>query len=334
MTPMLQSPKQIAPIEKAVGDGVVMLKSGFEGRRFEDGIINETYRVDRPEGPQVLKVYHPKNRANAEKEAAMLAALQGSLPVPRLGAHGDVLVPGRTALLMEYFPYPNARQIRPRLAKDFYISAAETLGIIHAEKVTRSLQTSLTSWNKRHIGVERVQPFDQFCQQAESWLHTLARDGAASVAELAVLFNRMQRHARFFCDSALAVVHGDYSMANLLTDGTRVSAVLDFERMTIGDPGWDLHYFSQIIVDAGLSSTFVTAFLAAYERVLGLPPYFEERRNFYRYYRGFQRAIRHRYIALQRKAPDRAAEQKIYRFLKNLVDYSDPWLSSGERGIL
>jgi aminoglycoside phosphotransferase (APT) family kinase protein len=45
-------------------------------------------------------------------------------------------------------------------------------------------------------------------------------------------------------DVAPALVHGDYRIGNCLTDGGRVSAILDWELSFVGDPRFDLGYMS------------------------------------------------------------------------------------------
>ena len=43
-------------------------------------------------------------------------------------------------------------------------------------------------------------------------------------------------------ESAPAVVHGDYKLDNVIVDGARVAAVVDWEMSTVGDPRADLGY--------------------------------------------------------------------------------------------
>jgi len=329
-----QSPQHDLLMQGRAGSGVTAFELGFEGHRFEDGIVNETYRIDSPDGPTVLKVYHPKNRAHAEKEASVLLALQRSVAVPRPLAWGDGIVQGRTALQMDYWPHPNARLLRRQLADSFFASAAETLGRIHTDKAARDVWPMLADWSQRHLGTKCVQPFEQFCRQVEGWLQKLQQEGADSANLLSVLLSRMLNHQRFFPAAAGTLVHGDYSLPNLLTDGRTVLAVIDFESTTISDPSWDLHNFGQTILDTGFSGAIADAFLATYDKAFGLPAFFEERRNFYRYYKGFQLAMRHRYRARLGNQPAEASDPKLDRLLTGLLEYSDAWLSSKERGVL
>lgn len=83
-------------------------------------------------------------------------------------------------------------------------------------------------------------PGDYNRRQLTRWSDQVARDGEAPAA-LHELTERLgdvlpvQRHHR--------VVHGDYRFGNLLLKDSRISAVLDWELSTLGDPFVDLAYF-------------------------------------------------------------------------------------------
>ncbi len=310
-----------------------VLSTDFGMHRFKDGLANETYKVDTQDGPQVLKVYHPKRQAYAEKEAAVLITLRDHVPAPEVEAWGDALVRGRTALLMEYLPYLNAREMGPRWIDAFYISAADILGGLHGAGQSQAVRTLLASWSRRHLVTVRIKPFEHYYSQAQEWLKILEREGLTLVAQLAVLLERMRNHDEYFNRSESSFMHGDYAPKNLLTDGTQVAAVIDYEKAVIGDPNYDIHYFGQVVVDHISSMAAANLFLNRYEQTYGLPAYFEERRNFYRYYRGFQRTFRYRNSLLLNR-PTGDSQEKLHRFLQSLVEYSDPWLSHKKRGVL
>ena len=310
-----------------------MLNSGSGIHRFEDGLANETYKVDRQDGPLVLKVYHPKRNAYAEKESAVLIALRDHVPVPEVEAWGDTLVRGRTALLMEYVPYLNAWQMRRRLKDSFYVSAAEMLGRLHRAGHLKTVRTSLVEWSRRRSVTVRIQPFEHYYGQAREWLRILDREGATMAAPLAVLLDRMHNHEKYFDKSEDSFLHGDYTPQNLLTNGSQVVAVIDHEKAAIGDANYDVQYFGQVIVDHLSSTTASNLFLKSYEQAFVLPVYFEERRNFYRYYRAFQRTFLYRNNMLLER-PTEDSQEKLHRFLQSLIEYSDPWLSSRKKGVL
>ena len=316
-----------------VGITSAVVESELGIHRFSGGLANETYKVDSQAGPRVLKVYHPKKQANAEKEATVLMALRDYVRVPEVEVWGDAIVPGRTALLMEYLPYLNASEIWQLLTQSFYVNAAEMLGRLHSAGQSLTLQTVLVEWSRRHLATERTGPFDQYYCGTQKWLQVFEREGMTMTPLLVVLSQRMRHHEKYFAKAKCSFIHGDYTLTNLLTDGTHVVAVIDPEKAQIGDPSYDVHYFGQIIVDHGAPNSAANIFLKTYDQTVGLPPYFEERRNFYRYYRAFQRTFRYRNdMLLKRPADD--SQEKLTRFLTSLVEYSDPWLSSRKMGVL
>jgi Ser/Thr protein kinase RdoA (MazF antagonist) len=320
-------------MENPVVTKAIVLNTDLEKHRFKDGYANDTYKVDGQAGSRVLKIYHPKRQMNAEKESAVLMALRDHVPVPGVEAWGDTLVRGRMALLMEYVPFLNARQMRRQLTDSFYISAGETLGKLHRAGHSRASRTALIEWSRRHLGDARVQPFEQYYGQAREWLQILHRERVTMAAPLAILLDRMQNHGKYFGDSEDSFIHGDYTPKNLLTDGVQVVAVIDHEKTAFGDPNYDVQYFASVIADHISSMTEANLFLNSYEQAYMLPAYFEERRNFYRYYRAFQRTFRYRNDMLF-KRPTEDSQEKLHLFLQSLVEYSDPWLSSRKEGVL
>ena len=73
-------------------------------------------------------------------------------------------------------------------------------------------------------------------------------------------------------DCSRGLVHGDYGLNNLLIDNERVSAILDWEFMHIGNPAYDLGYFYYMAE----SLTSWQDFLEAYREAGGTLPSQEE----------------------------------------------------------
>lgn len=67
-------------------------------------------------------------------------------------------------------------------------------------------------------------------------------------------------------DGAMTVIHNDYGPHNILVDGDRISAVLDWENARLGDPAEDLSYFIQA-AGAGVEAENV---VKIYEEMTGL----------------------------------------------------------------
>lgn len=73
----------------------------------------------------------------------------------------------------------------------------------------------------------------------------------------------------------VGLVHGDYRAGNMLFDGSRISAVLDWEFATLGDPGYDLGWVccpsNRMGSDLVCMLLPEEEFLANYERHAGIP---------------------------------------------------------------
>ena len=66
------------------------------------------------------------------------------------------------------------------------------------------------------------------------------------------------------------LVHIDYWPGNVLWDGDRISAVVDWEEAAYGDPGIDVAYARMEIVLSGMEAV-ADEFLATYEAAAGRP---------------------------------------------------------------
>lgn len=112
-----------------------------------------------------------------------------------------------------------------------------------SEQVAATIEESFASW-------EALQRPSPLFETAFKWL----RDNVAVM------------------DRSRGLVHGDYSLHNILVEGSRVSAILDWEFAHIGNPAYDLGYF----YDQAASLTTWQEFLDAYQAAGGSLPSAEE----------------------------------------------------------
>jgi aminoglycoside phosphotransferase (APT) family kinase protein len=63
----------------------------------------------------------------------------------------------------------------------------------------------------------------------------------------------------------LTLLHGDYRLEHVIAEGTRVRAILGWERAVLGDPRLDVGYASAVLGAYGLtlSNQFLDAYLTA-----------------------------------------------------------------------
>ncbi len=236
----------VAEVEKWVESHVDQLSPPFRWVRLEGGHSNLTYRIEdkngqkavirRPPLGQLLPKAHDMGREWAiisalGKTSVPVAPALGFCPGPEVtGAHFYImgLVGGRALYSAEDTLGWVPEDKRKELAESFITVLAnlhsldpDSIGLEGLGKkenyIGRQLKTWYRSWNS---SVEAAQYDD-------SRLHEMQRFLSANIPE--------QGPAR--------VVHGDYGLHNCLVgSNSRISAVLDWEISTLGDPLADLAY--------------------------------------------------------------------------------------------
>lgn len=166
------------------------------------------------------------------REARILAALADTdVPVPRVVGTGTT-PSGSPFLVMERVAgaplesETDARVLAPGERRELGVAVAETLGHLHRLDPARlGIAASSSPYLVRQL--RRV---------SAAW----ERVGAASRHDRdwqAVCRGLSQRLPQ---RSPEVIMHGDYRLSNLLVSGGRITAVLDWELCTVGDPFADL----------------------------------------------------------------------------------------------
>lgn len=217
------------------------------------GKSNLTYAVDvgtahqwivrRPPLGHVLATAHDMNR-----EFRVMSALRKtSVPVPRtIGLCRDQAVLGATFYVMERCPgtpYRRAEELealgerRTRIISERLV---DTLVSLHA---VRPSEVGLADFGR---------PKGYLSRQVVRWGEQLEASSSRDLPEARELHRRLSR--RVPQEGSTAVVHGDFRLDNILVDtDDTVTAVLDWEMATLGDPLSDL------------------ALMLTYHRLCGLP---------------------------------------------------------------
>ncbi|WNG83555.1 phosphotransferase family protein [Mycobacterium sp. ITM-2016-00316] len=166
------------------------------------------------------------------REAGILRALSGSgVPVPRLVGTGTS-PEGSPFLVMERVAgaalenEQDAHALTPAQRRDLGVSVAATLATLHRlDPDILGIEVSRSPYVARQI--RRVTAaWDLVCTESRhdrDW--RAVRDGLAE---------RMPQAG------PPAIMHGDYRLSNLLVSAGRITAVLDWELCTVGDPLADL----------------------------------------------------------------------------------------------
>lgn len=205
------------------------------------GQSNPTYFLHFGDRKLVLRKQPPGELAPSahavDREYRILTALQDSaVPVPRpLLYCDDRAVIGTLFYVMDCVdgtvePEAALPARSPDERRAIYLSAAETLGALHA-----------LDWRAAGLGdYGREGAF--FERQLARWTRFWREQGLGGNADLDAVIGWLE--ANMVDDATSTISHGDYRFANLILSPTRpaVAAVIDWELSTIGHPFFDLGY--------------------------------------------------------------------------------------------
>tara|TARA_R110001592_G_scaffold363372_2_gene686174 strand:- start:36290 stop:37303 length:1014 start_codon:yes stop_codon:yes gene_type:complete len=212
-------------------------------RELSGGNSNVTLLVETDRGKLVLRTppadtISPSAHRGVEREARIMAALQGHAPVPEvLGWCGESEVIGRPFALIEYI---DGLSITAQLP-DAYdgVSAVNALG----EQLVDALAAiAIAPWQELELA-DFGNPENFLQRQIERWMKLRSKGGVRELPQVAALGQWLLDNVP---ESApVGIVHGDYHLDNTLCSAARpdLLAVIDWEMATIGDPLTDLGLF-------------------------------------------------------------------------------------------
>lgn len=205
------------------------------------GQSNLTYLVRDQDGRRWVLRRPPLGRLLASahdvaREARILTALEGTaVPTPRVfGLTEDAAVSDVPLLLMEFVDglvvdtMPVARSLTPERRRAIGLSLPRTLAKIHAVDLEAAGLTGLAGHK----------PYAQ--RQLKRWSGQWERSRTRELPALEDLTRRLA--AAVPEQRELTLVHGDFHLRNVITayDGGEVTAALDWELSTLGDPLADM----------------------------------------------------------------------------------------------
>ncbi len=220
---------------------------GFRGplttTKFKGGQSNPTYRIDAASGVYVLRRKPPgallASAHAVDREFRVLRALHGdAVPVARpLHLCMDEAVIGSMFYVMEHvdgriFWDPALPGLAPAERAARYEEIVRVLAAIHSVDVAA---TALSDYGR---------PGNYFARQTARWSEQYRASQTQAIAAMQSLIERLPARCPAD-DGAVALVHGDYRIDNLIFDAQtpRVLAVVDWELSTLGHPLADLGYF-------------------------------------------------------------------------------------------
>lgn len=231
----------------------------FEATLITGGKSNLTYLVTdgtheyvvrRPPLGHVLATAHDMGR-----EYRVMAALAGTdVPVPGMVALcEDVDVIGAPFYVMQRVagtPYSRATQLEPL--------GAERTRVI-TERMVDTL-VALHAVDYREVGLgEFGRPDGYLSRQVSRWKKQLAASTSRELPGMDELVAHLD--ANIPAGGEGTIVHGDFRLDNLLVEDDRVTAVLDWEMSTLGDPLTDVALmlaYQQLAEAAPASGAVVT----------------------------------------------------------------------------
>jgi aminoglycoside phosphotransferase (APT) family kinase protein len=225
-------------------DLTAAVDGAFSVRPLAGGFSGETFLVERPGEPAVLRVYG-RQPERAAIDAALLHLVRGLIPVPQVLdlRRPDPSVPDSPAhLLISYMPGERLDNVLAQAHPDFSAWLARSVaGVLTtlsgipfmrpATFVDSDLRLSsddapadgLVSWLDRHVGAGGLGQWDPGLLRA-------LRDICAAADGLLDTVHRT------------CLVHSDFNPKNILVDPTsgEVTALLDWEYAHAGSPYADL----------------------------------------------------------------------------------------------
>ncbi|MDQ0814304.1 aminoglycoside phosphotransferase (APT) family kinase protein [Streptomyces sp. B3I7] len=230
------------------------------GRLIEGGRSNLTYAVfdgttkwvvRRPPLGHVLATAHDMRREHRVISALHPTAVPVPRPVLLCEDPGNEAAPGAPFYVMEFVegtPYRTADQLAPlgpERTRAALLGLVDTLVELHA---VDPAAVGLADFGRPEGFLDR---------QLRRWgkqLDASRNRDLPGIDELHAALGRRLPHS-----PAPAVVHGDYRLDNvLLGDDDRITAILDWEMSTLGDPLTDLGLLAMYSVPLGLPDSPVS----------------------------------------------------------------------------
>ncbi len=232
---------------------------GIEG--IAGGSVNSNFALRIPAGRVFCRLYEERDLAGAEREAAMLGRLAEAgvpTPAPLARASGSFVltVRGKPAAL---FPWRDGHiRCQASVTPEDAFCVGEALARVHAAGQHEAAEPSRFGLSELMGRLERIE-----------------RSGDTRFAPLVPRLRALLDGTHASRDPGLpsGLIHGDLFRDNVLWDGPRLSALLDFESACLGSYAYDLmvtvlSWCFGDDLDRGLAS----AMRAGYERGRPLTP--------------------------------------------------------------
>ena len=233
---------------------------------------NDVWRV----GDLVLRICWRGDRSRLQREARILEHLPDGVPHVRLADAGSNH--GLTWTLTHWVPGTMLSQCWAELDRSQRCTAAEQLGralsALHAWAPTPEVRAALAARPAQVdtsgvVGADlNPLPVDRLLRLVEPAVH-LENVDPRSVVQLGEEIERLRGVDPLKNPSDGVVVHGDAHLNNVLWDGTRLVALLDFEWARLGPPDLEL----QPLLVADDATALIRSVIRAYPDIAAHPQF-------------------------------------------------------------
>ena len=238
---MSEQPIDEAALGRWLEANVDGFRDPFQLEKFAWGQSNPTYRIRAASGDYVLrrKPFGPllPSAHAVDREYRLISALHPlGFPVPRPYALcGDAHVIGAIFYVMELAKgraYTNGAlpDFDPATRRSKYEQLVDTLADLHNIEPAAA---GLSDFGK---------PGNYFERQVARWTRQYRDSQTDELPAMERLIDYLP--ASLPEQSRVSIVHGDYRIDNVLFDNGQITAVLDWELATLGDPLADFSYLA------------------------------------------------------------------------------------------
>jgi aminoglycoside phosphotransferase (APT) family kinase protein len=217
-----------------------LIRNPLDAVLITGGRSNLTYGIRDADGRQLIVRRPPLGHVLATahdmaREYRVITALEGTdVPVP----HAHLLCPDPSVIGAPFFVMDKVPGVALRQRAE--------LELLGAERVRRICHRMISTLARLHAidpGQAGLQDFGRtkgyLRRQVNRWRRQLDQSHSRDLPGLDELYQRLAGSIPE--ESRPAIVHGDYRLDNLLIDaGDRITAVLDWEMSTLGDPLVDI----------------------------------------------------------------------------------------------
>jgi aminoglycoside phosphotransferase (APT) family kinase protein len=175
-------------------------------------------------------------RHDVVRQARVMAALAGRLPVPHVYGSADVAPDGTGAFFVVEFVSGTVTEpvIEPP-------APGESADLVSASW-DHAISTLATLHTVEAAAVGLADPARSPHEELQIWVATF-KASRFQYPRIDPLLDRLERTAP--TATTAAIVHGDYRLGNLIRDGGRPKAIIDWEIWSVGHPLIDLGWLVQ-----------------------------------------------------------------------------------------